>query len=177
MSTVPTLTPDSSERLVVGLRGRTVVAGDYLVLVSGDDDTELDEWGHGLWHEPTMGIELTTGDGGSYSAVWGSTFDHYGVELHPAPMSDFRSLVGTPGGAARVAFAEQRLWAGIVSSPIESCRIQWAARNTAPRLRCPRPSICGPPSARCGSPLAARPRTRPAGRSSCAPTMYSLYRP
>lgn len=101
MSTVPTLTPNSYERLVVGLRGRTVVAGDYLVLMSGDDVSELDEWDHGLWHEPTMGTELATGHGGSYSAVWGSTFDHYGVELHPAPMNDFLSLVGRPEGAAR----------------------------------------------------------------------------
>ncbi|WP_257132478.1 MULTISPECIES: hypothetical protein [unclassified Streptomyces] len=95
MSTVPTLPSGSHERPVVGLRRRTVVAGDYLVLVSGDAVAELDEWDHGLWHEP-----LTKGDGGSYSAVWGSTFDHYEVELHPAPMSDFLSLVGKPGGAA-----------------------------------------------------------------------------
>ncbi|PYC68361.1 hypothetical protein C7C46_29180 [Streptomyces tateyamensis] len=125
MSTTPLLTSDSYERLVAGLHGRTIVAVDYFVLMVGDEGTDPDEWDYGAWHEPTMGVELTMDDGGTYSAVWGSTFDYYGVELYSAPMRDFLSRIGEPGGSARVAVAEHPLWAGVLSGPIESCRIQW----------------------------------------------------
>ncbi|WP_028803757.1 hypothetical protein [Streptomyces sp. 142MFCol3.1] len=125
MRIAPLLTSDSYGRLVAGLRGRTIVAVDYFVLMVGDEGTDPDEWDYGAWHEPTMGVELTTDDGGTYSAVWGSTFDYYGVELYSAPMGDFLSRIGLPGGAARVAVAEHPLWAGVVSAPIESCHIQW----------------------------------------------------
>jgi hypothetical protein len=30
-----------------------------------------------------MGVELTMDDGGTYSAVWGSTFDYYGSRVLP----------------------------------------------------------------------------------------------
>lgn len=129
MSTASLLTVDSYERLVAGLRRRTIVAVDYFVLMAGDEGTDPDNWDYGAWHEPTMGVELTMDDGGTYSAVWGSTFDHYGVELYPAPMPDFLSRIGEPGGSARVAVAEHPLWAGIVSAPIESCRVQWCGEE------------------------------------------------
>lgn len=175
MSTAPLLTSDSYGRLVAGLRGRTIVAVDYFVLMVGDEGTDPDEWDYGAWHEPTMGVELTMDDGGTYSAVWGSTFDYYGVELYSAPMRDSLSRVGEPGGSARVAVAEHPSGPG--SSPPRSSRAAFsgAARSTALRLRCRKPSTCGPPPVRCGSPLAARPLTSLTGRgrSTCAPTMCS----
>ncbi|GLY86030.1 hypothetical protein [Actinoallomurus iriomotensis] len=129
MSAASILTPDSYERLVAGLRGRTIVGVDYFVLVVGDKGTEPDEWDYGAWHEPTMGVELTMDDGGAYSAVRGSTFDYYGVELYSAPMRDFLSGIGEPGGSARVAVSEHPLWTRVVSAPIESCRVQWCGEE------------------------------------------------
>ncbi len=129
MSTAFILTSDSYERLVAGLRGRTIVAVDYFVLMGGDEGTDPDEWDYGAWHEPTMGVKLTMDDGGTYSAVWGSTFDCYGVELYLAPMRDFLSHIDEPGGPARVAIAGHPLWAGIISAPIESCRVQWCGEE------------------------------------------------
>ncbi|MFJ6118883.1 hypothetical protein ACWGJX_14745 [Streptomyces sp. NPDC054775] len=129
MITASILTSDGYERLVAGLRGQTIVAVDYFVLMGGDEGTDPDEWDYGTWHEPTMGVELTMDDGGTYSAVWGSTFDYYGVELYPAPMRDFLSHIDEPGGPARVAVAEHSLWAGIISAPIESCRVQWCGEE------------------------------------------------
>lgn len=129
VSTAPLLTSDSYERLVASLRGRTIVAVDYFVLMVGDDGTDPDEWDYGAWHEPTMGVELIMDDGGTYSAVWGSTFDYYGLELHAAPMRDFLSRIDEPGGSARVAVADHPLWTGVVSAPIESCRIQWCGEE------------------------------------------------
>lgn len=125
MSTASILTSDSYERLVTGLRGQTIVAVDYFVLMGGDEGTDPGEWDYDTWHEPTMGVELTMDDGGTYSTVWGSTFDYYGVQLYLAPMRDFLSHIDEPGGSARVAVAEHSLWAGIISAPIESCRVQW----------------------------------------------------
>jgi len=126
---VPKLTADSYEGLVAGLLGRTVVAVDYYVLTGGEEGTEPDEWDHGTWHEPTMGVELTMDDGANYSAVWGHTFDCYGLELYPAPMREFRTRIDQPGGSARVSAAGHPLWAGIIFAPIESCRIQWCAEE------------------------------------------------
>jgi hypothetical protein len=129
VSTAPLLTSDSYGRLVAGLRGRTIVAVDYFVLMVGDEGTDPDEWDYGAWHEPTMGVELTMDDGGTYSAVWGSTFDHYGLELYSAPMHHFLSRIAEPGGSARVAVTEHLLWDRVVSAPIESCRIQWCGEK------------------------------------------------
>jgi hypothetical protein len=126
---MPPLNADSYERLVADLRGRTIVAVDYFVLTTGEDGTEPEDWDYGAWHEPTMGVELTTVDGGVYSAVWDSTFDYYGIELYPAPMREFLSRIGEPGGSARVTVTDLPLWAGVVSAPIESCRIQWCGKE------------------------------------------------
>ncbi|MGW0927737.1 hypothetical protein [Streptomyces sp. NPDC002644] len=133
MSTRPFPTPGSYARLVACLRGRTVVSVDYFVLTSGEDGTDPDEWDHGAWHEPTMGVELTVDDGDTYSAVWGSTFDHYGLELYPAPMRDFLSRVDEPGGPARVTVTEHPRWAGIVTAPIEHSRVQWCGQEQRAR--------------------------------------------
>lgn len=129
MTTALNLTADIYERLVAELRGRAVVAVDYYVLLAGEEGTVPDEWDYSTWHEPTMGIELTMDDGSNYSAVWGNAFDCYGLELYPAPMHEFLLNIGQPGGAARVPATNHPLWAGIISAPIESCRILWCDKE------------------------------------------------
>lgn len=79
--------------------------------------------------------------------------------------------------AGRHASRSQITPSGLGSRPRRSSRAvsSGAARTTALRLQCRRPSTCGPPPVRCGSPLAARPLTSLTGqrRSTCAPTMCS----
>lgn len=125
MTAAPPLTADSYERLVADLRGRTILVVGYFVLMVGEEGTDPDEWDYGAWHEPTMGIELAMDDGSTYTATWGHTFDYYGLELYRAPMNDFLSYIGQPGGSARVEATGHPLWAAVLSTPIESCRLQW----------------------------------------------------
>ncbi|WP_194894414.1 hypothetical protein [Catenulispora pinisilvae] len=125
MTTVPALTADSYERLVAGLRGRVIIAVGYFVLMVGEEGTDPEEWDYSTWHEPTMGVELAMDDGSTYTATWGHTFDYYGLELYAAPMSDFLSNLGQPGGAARIEATGHPLWAQVLATPIDSSRIQW----------------------------------------------------
>lgn len=137
MTTALSLTADSYERLVADLRGRKVVAVEYYVLLTGDEGAIPDQWDYVTWHEPTMGIELTTDDGSRYSAVWGHTFDYYGLELYPAPMREFLTNIDQPGGSTRVSATDHPLWAEIISAPIESCRILWCGEDRGAATRMP----------------------------------------
>ncbi|MEY9886851.1 hypothetical protein ABIA31_000477 [Catenulispora sp. MAP5-51] len=125
VSAYPKLTIDDYERLVAGLPGRTIEAVDYYVLMVGADGMEPDDWDFGSWHEPTVGIELVTGGGGVFSAIWGNVFDCYGLEVYSDPMSEHIRGVGEQGGTARVAVASHAAWAGIIGEPIETARILW----------------------------------------------------
>jgi hypothetical protein len=137
MTAAPKLTADGYERLVAGLRGQTILAVDYFVLMTGDDGPEPGEWDFGTWHEPTMGVELTMDTGSTYSAIWNNTFDCYGLELYPAPMSHFILNIGQPGGSARISATVHPSWAGIIAAPIESCRIQWWDEEQGAATRVP----------------------------------------
>ncbi|OLE23108.1 MAG: hypothetical protein AUG49_17095 [Catenulispora sp. 13_1_20CM_3_70_7] len=137
MTAAPPPTADSYERLVAGLRGRTILAVDYFVLMVGEEGADPDEWDYGAWHEPTTGIELAMANGSTYTATWGHTFDYYGLELYAAPMSGFLSYIGQPGGSARVEATDHPLWAEVLSTPIESCRILWCGEEYGARPRCP----------------------------------------
>ena len=129
VTAAPPLTAESYERLVADLRGCAILAVDYFVLMVGEEGTDPDEWDYGAWHEPTMGVELTVDDGSIYTATWGHAFDYYGLELYAAPMSDFLSYLGQPGGTARIEATGHPLWAEVLSTPIESARIQWCGEE------------------------------------------------
>lgn len=75
----------------------------YYPLSCGDDGTEAEEWDFGTWHQLTMGVELLAEDGTRYSAVWGSNFDYYGLEIFREPMSSQLTGIGQPGGSPRHA--------------------------------------------------------------------------
>lgn len=59
---------EGNERVAASLSGQLIVAVRYFLL-SVEDGQEPYEWDFGAWHEPTMGVELVTGDGGRFSAV------------------------------------------------------------------------------------------------------------
>lgn len=136
MTTAQPLTADIYERRVASLRGRSVVAVDYFVLMVGEEGTDVDEWDYGTWHEPTMGVWLTLDSGEVYAATWDSTFDYYGLELQ-VPTNDYLVRVNQPGGLGRISVTNHPLWAGIVSTPIESCRILWCDEEHGARSPIP----------------------------------------
>lgn len=126
MLNAPKLTAESYECLVADLRGRVISSVDYFVLTGGEEGTEISDWDYGTWHEPTMGVSLTVDDGITYTAIWGNTFDYYGLELYPTPTSDYLVQIGLPGTSApRVVATDHPLWADLVHAPIEYSRIHW----------------------------------------------------
>ncbi|MFC0550503.1 hypothetical protein ACFFHJ_06365 [Planotetraspora thailandica] len=120
------LTALEYERTVALLRGRRIQRVIYYPLMSGEDGCEVEDWDFGAWHQPTMGVELFTDDGTRFSAVWGSNFDHYGLEVFPEPMTAHLARVGEPGGSAQVDVTDHARWASLVGRKLTSVDIAWA---------------------------------------------------
>ncbi|MFF4779285.1 hypothetical protein ACFY05_41360 [Microtetraspora fusca] len=120
------LTTLEYERTVALLRGRRIERVIYYPLMGGEDGCEVEDWDFGPWHQPTMGVELLTGDGARFSAVWGSSFDHYGLELFPEPMTDHLLGIGEPGGSAQVDVTDHVRWSTLVGGKLTSVDIAWA---------------------------------------------------
>ncbi|MEU8197627.1 hypothetical protein AB0C10_27965 [Microbispora amethystogenes] len=91
------LTAVEYESTVALLRGRRIQRVIYYLLMGGEDGCEVEDWDFGPWHQPTMGVELFTDDGARFSAVWGSSFEHYGLELFRLPMTAHLVGIGEPG--------------------------------------------------------------------------------
>ncbi|WP_327149293.1 hypothetical protein [Nocardia sp. NBC_01329] len=111
------------EAVVADLRGQRLADVVYYPLTTGDDGRCPGEWDFGDWHEPTMGVELLTGSGHRYSAIWNNTFTEYGLEIFPKPMTDFL-LVG-PGGSVAVPVSDHPRWAGLIGENIVAAEICW----------------------------------------------------
>src|SRR6266568_7396821 len=126
------LTVDEYQRTAARLVGQTVVAVAYFPLMGGEEGLTVHEWDAGAWHEPTMGVELTTVTGEVYSAVWGHSFDYHGLELFPTPMTEHLRSPGTPGGSARINVTDHAQWADIVGQPVSSADIIWSTEPEAP---------------------------------------------
>ncbi|MFE3263585.1 hypothetical protein [Streptomyces sp. NPDC059215] len=137
----PELTEDEYERSVESLRGAGLVEVTYYPLSCGDDDADIEERDCGVWHQPTMGVGLLAEDGTQYSAVWGHSFDHYGLEVFRGPMSDHLNMIGQPGGTPAVVVTPTTL-VGQGSSGFR----WWVPTSTGPRATtesdCRLPSSC-----------------------------------
>ncbi|MFF3667553.1 hypothetical protein [Microtetraspora malaysiensis] len=120
------LTAVEYERTVALLRGRRIRRIIYYPLMGGDDGCEVENWDFGLWHQPTMGVELFTDDGARFSAVWGSSFEHYGLEVFPEPMTAHLAGIGEPGGPAQVEVTDHARWSGLVGRKLTSVGIAWS---------------------------------------------------
>lgn len=96
---------------------------------------DIEEWDFGTWHQPTMGVELFTDDGASFSAVWGSSFDHYGLEVFPEPMTAHLRMIGEPGGSAAVDVTDHPRWSSLVGRKLTCVDIAW--REELEGLRTP----------------------------------------
>jgi hypothetical protein len=130
------LTAVEYERTAARLRGRRIRRVIYHPLMGGEDGCEVEDWDFGPWHQPTMGVELFTDDGGCFSAVWGSSFDHYGLEVFPEPMSAHLLRIGEPGGSALVDVTDHPRWAHVVGRKLTGVDIAWT-EDPAGSIRVP----------------------------------------
>lgn len=118
------LTEDEYERSVESLRGARLVEVTYYPLSCGDDGTKVEEWDFGVWHEPTMGVGLLAENGTRYSAVWGHSFDYYGLEIYREPMSSAPAVVVT----------DHPSWSGLIGVPLVGADILWSEGDSGLRL-------------------------------------------
>ncbi|MFD1543765.1 hypothetical protein [Nonomuraea guangzhouensis] len=120
------LTAVKYERTAATLRGRRIRKVVYYPLTGGEDGCDVVEWDFGTWHQPTMGVELFTDDGACFSAVWGSSFDHYGLEVFPEPMTAHLRMIGEPGGPAAVDVTDHPRWSSLVGRKLTCVDIAWS---------------------------------------------------
>jgi hypothetical protein len=112
------------------LRGRRVRRVVYYPLTGGEDGCEVEDWDFGPWHQPTMGVELFTDDGACFSAVWGNSFNHYGLEVFPEPMTTHLTLMGEPYGPALVEVTDHPRWSSLVGRTLTHVGIAWSEDPT-----------------------------------------------
>ncbi|MFE3270823.1 hypothetical protein [Streptomyces sp. NPDC059215] len=122
----PELTEGEYERSIESLRGTRLVEVTYYPLSCGDDGDEIEEWDFGVWHQPTMGVGLLAEDGTQYSAVWGHSFDYYGLEVFREPMSSHLNMIGQTGGTQTVVVTDHPCWSGLIGVPLVGADIIWS---------------------------------------------------
>lgn len=130
----PKLNEDEYERTVESLRGTRLAGVTYYPLSCGDKGAEVEGWDFGAWHQPTMGVGLLAESGVHYSAVWGSSFDHHGLEIFREPMSSHLTMIGQPGGPSAVAVTEHHAWSGLIGAPLVGAEIIWSEGDSGTRL-------------------------------------------
>ncbi|MCX5202676.1 hypothetical protein OG897_14600 [Streptomyces sp. NBC_00237] len=128
------LTEDEYERTVESLRGTRLVGVTYYPLSCGDEATDVEEWDFDVWHQATMGVGLLAENGVHYSAVWGSSFDHHGLEIFREPMSSHLTMIGPPDGVTAVAVNRHRAWSGLIGVPLVGAEILWSEGDHGFRL-------------------------------------------
>ncbi|GLW98259.1 hypothetical protein [Microtetraspora sp. NBRC 16547] len=120
------LTAVKYERTTALLRGRRIRKVVYYPLTDGEDGRDVEDWDFGPWHQPTMGVELFTDDGACFSAVWGSSFEHYGLELFPEPMTAHLRRIGEPCGSAPIEVTNHPRWSSLVGRKLTRVEIVWS---------------------------------------------------
>ena len=86
---LPKERPDGeNERVAAALSGQLIRAVRYFLL-SVDDGPELQAWDFGVWHQPTMGVELIMRSRDVFSAIWNQYEEWgFGVDLYAGPMAE-----------------------------------------------------------------------------------------
>ncbi|MFL6077977.1 MAG: hypothetical protein ACJ73S_31820 [Mycobacteriales bacterium] len=121
----PDLTRQEYERTLALLRDRRITGVVYHPLTGGAEGLDVEDWDFGPWHQPTMGVELLTDDGARFSAVWGDSFDHYGLEVFPGPIGNHLAGIGKPYGPAAVDVTRHPGWANLIHQPLTGLEIAW----------------------------------------------------
>jgi hypothetical protein len=119
------LTAVEYERTAAVLRGRRIRRVVYYPLTGGVDGFEVEDWDFGAWHQPTMGVELVTDDGACFAAVWGSSFDHYGLEVFREPMTAHLIGIGEPAGPAAIEVTDHPRWSSLIGRKLTRIDILW----------------------------------------------------
>lgn len=103
-------------RAAARLSGQQIAGIRYFLLIL-DHAGDSRSWDFGGWHAPTMGVELQTGDGETFSAMW-SQYEEwgFGVDLFPGPVTVhlIEEAVHT-----WVDVTQHPLWSPFVATPIE----------------------------------------------------------
>lgn len=113
------------------LSGQVITGVRYFPLTI--PGTELPAgWDFGVWHQPTMGVELVTGTGQVFSARW-DDYDEWGcgVDLFAGSVSEH--LI--PEARVPVDVSAHRSWAALLGTPI-SAGFLWNDFGTG-RAPCP----------------------------------------
>ena len=84
-----------------------------------------------------MGVELVTDAGRHYSAIWNNSFDTYGLEIFPEPMTKFRVSIGEPSGSVAVSVSDHPRWAGLVGNKLTAAAICWDEAPFDPAVQLP----------------------------------------
>jgi hypothetical protein len=125
ISVVPPLTTPRSaaanEHAAGLLSGQELAGVRYFLLALPDDSGMLADWDSGIWHEPTMGVELVTLSGDDFSVVWGQYEWGFGVDLFAGPMS---AHLTEDAAGHWVDVSAHRLWSAMLGSPL-TVRFLW----------------------------------------------------
>jgi len=111
---MPRATHDN-ERVASRLSEQRLARVRYFLLRLNEDGG-LWDWDFGVWHSPTMGVELATEQGETFSAIWSEYYDWgFGVDLFNDPMS---AHVIPEAADNRVDVSTHKAWASFLDAPI-----------------------------------------------------------
>jgi len=114
-------TREANERMASELATHELTGVRYFPLASASGEDPV-EWDFGVWHQPTMGVELTTTNGSVYSLIWNQYGDWgFGVDLYDLPASN-HLIEGADAPA--VVVSDHSAWAGILRRPL-SVSFNW----------------------------------------------------
>ena len=119
------LTHAQLERIVASLRGLRITQIDYALLTGGPDGNDILEWDYGAFHEPTMGLQLTSDIGAAFTVTWGSSFGYYSMETHDRTITDLLARIGEPGGPTILAVGHHPRWRHLLGREITNTEAAW----------------------------------------------------
>ncbi|MBF0688134.1 MAG: hypothetical protein IR158_10295 [Cellulomonas sp.] len=82
------------------------------------------EWDYGDWHHAVLGVDLTTSSG-PVAVTWTNTFDTYGVEVFPEPMTRFLVSGDDDAGPERWAVTPHPEWTTRAGQPVSAVDTFW----------------------------------------------------
>jgi hypothetical protein len=113
---IPRQTSAENKRVAALLsEQRLAIVRYFLLWITGDQEPW--EWDFGVWHQPTMGVELATDDGSTFSALWSQYGEWgFGVDLFDAPMTTHLIEEAVDSW---VDVSEHPSWASLLGTPVE----------------------------------------------------------
>jgi hypothetical protein len=108
-------TLEANEAVASALATRELTGVSYFPMALASENEPV-EWDFGVWHQPTMGVELTTAEGSVYSLIWNQYGDWgFGVDLYDLPAA--KHLIDG-ADAPVVEVSDHPAWAPMLGRPI-----------------------------------------------------------